>query len=319
MTEFTILTISHEPVLTVLRFVAWHRAMGASRIVIYFSRPDDPAIAYLRDLAFVESIPCTPAFWREIGLPEGYGFVGRQSYAMTHGYRSVKSGWVGVLDCDELFYDGEGALVDWLARIRPEINVLRLRVGEAISYRDGAGGVVNDRYFRLSWPGRDFSPVYGPLWSHFRAGAGTVGHFRGKSIARAGLEISAFRQHWPEDGQGREIPTTFVPYGAGRLLLHFFEAGWGAWRRKINWRLGSGSISTGLAAYLRSLEGGEKERLWRETYEALHVFDAQRLEILRKTGGLFIPARDTLAPARALFGADLIEALQLAEAEAEAR
>lgn len=316
MTQLTILTICNEPLLTVLRFVAWHREMGAERIVLYFDDPEDPAIAHLKDLAFVKIIRCTPQFWRKLGVMPDYGFVGRQTAAMTHGYRQVQEGWVGVLDADELFYDADGRLADWLTRLPYGMKVVRLKVAEAVSFRDQARSYHYARHFRIPIAGRDLSPLYGPYWRLISPGAGTVGHFRGKSLARAGLNLSAFRQHWPEDEAGLEIRGPHISLETGRALLHFFEAGWEQWRRKIEWRLTSGSIAKPLADHLlaqkQSLEGqgGDAlDQLWAETYSVLHVFDEERLKLLRSLGGLYTPRRDVLAPARKLFGAPLIDGL----------
>lgn len=315
MTQFTIITICKEPLLSVLRFVAWHRQMGASKIVLYFDDPDDQAIAYLAHLPFVEVIRCTPKFWHSIGISAQRAFVPRQIAALTHGYRRCQEGWVGVLDTDELFYDSNGRLIDWLEGLPAAMRVVRLKVAEAICYQAPSNQQIYDRYFRFSQLGKDFTEVYGDYWPLILDGAGTVGHFRGKSLARAGLRVEAFLQHWPVDPQGFEIRGPHVSVETGRLLLHFFEGGWQEWRRKIEWRLRSGSIACSLADHLNDMivekagQGEELETFLQDVYRELHVFDDARIAKLRSLGGLHDLSRDILQPARQLFGAELIDRL----------
>lgn len=307
--RLTILTICKEPVLNILRFVAWHRDLGADRIVIHFDDPEDPAIPHVGGLDFVETVRCTPEFWRGIGIAPDKPFVKRQNAAITSAYRRVRSGWVGVLDGDELFCDETGDLPGRLAGLPPEVRALRVGTAEAIS----VPGRPGPAHFRLMLPPPAVRAIYGALAPLVRRNGGLAGHTEGKSIARAGLEIGLFRQHWPVGPDGG--PISDPAPAEGLRLLHFLAADSESWRRKLEWRLANWGLAPGLKAHLleRAASGGDPAAVWHEVWRGLHEFDAVRLERLAAAGGLFVPGRDLLAPARRLFGAALIDRLARAQ------
>lgn len=299
----TIATICREPVLNVLRFVAWHRQLGADRIVIYFDDPADPAIAHITKLDFVEAIPCSPDFWRDLGVDPDVRFVTRQNAAMTAAYRRAATGWVGVLDGDELFYAPEG-LKPVLRRLGPDIRSIRIQTSEKISAPGGP-------WFRDPIDKHGLRALYGDLTPLMRRNRGLVGHAIGKSLTRSGLDLRLIRQHFPVGSDRKELTDLVLGPADGLRLLHFFEQGWESWRRKLDWRLGSWGFAPRMAAHLQNLaaQADDPEAVWRWVYALLHEFDELRLDKLAQFGGLFRPELDLLAPARAMFGADLVDAL----------
>ena len=228
--SLTIITICKEPLLNILRFVAWHRHMGADRIVIHFDDPEDAAIPYLEPLDFVEVVRCTPEFWASIGRAPDEPFVKRQNAAITHAYGRAAPGWVGVLDGDELFCFEGAPLRGRLAALGPEVRAFRVRTAEVIALDPEAPGRP---HFRRVMGKHEAGAFYGEQSILVRRNAGMVGHSIGKSLMRTGLDIKLIRQHFPV-GSDRE-PITDLEIGAeeGAYLLHFFAEGWSTWRGRF--------------------------------------------------------------------------------------
>ena len=102
--SLTVATIAREPLPVLDRFLRWHLAQGAARIILFLDDPDDPARHRLAGDPRVEIRLCTQAFWSALGLEPDARFTRRQRAVMTLAYRDVATGWVMILDADELMW-----------------------------------------------------------------------------------------------------------------------------------------------------------------------------------------------------------------------
>lgn len=126
----TVVTICREPPDVVRRFAAWHRHLGAETVCILFDDPDDPVISEMERFGWLRAIRCDAAFWAALGLAGDAPFALRQVAALTHAYRSVRSGWVAVLDADEAFHFGGRGFAEVLAEVPAQVCGVRVRTAE---------------------------------------------------------------------------------------------------------------------------------------------------------------------------------------------
>lgn len=295
--SLTIVTVAKEPLKVMLRFVAWHRERGADHIRIYFDDPDDAAIPVLEILDFVTVIRCTPDFWMSIGMEPEARFTKRQNAALTHGYRATQTGWVAVIDADELFYSGARPLTHVLREMPDETRSVRFATAEIV--RSPAPG----QHFRTVMNKNQCHALYGEVAGLVKRNGGLVGHTEGKSITRAGLDVSQVRQHFAVQVDGQHITDCMVGHEEGCFLLHVIEEGYDSWRGKLDWRMGAWGFSARMVAGLRELQGGEDdpEEAFRRLYNVLHNFSARQIEQLQGFGAHLSVPGDLMDPARRLF------------------
>lgn len=296
--RLTIVTVAKEPLKIIMRFVAWHRERGADHIRIYFDDPEDPAISIVEKLDFVTVVRCTPDFWTSIGSAPDAWFTKRQNAALTHGYRATTSGWVGVIDADELFYSVARPLSEVLAEVPPETRSVRFATAEVV-HSDAPG-----QHFRTMMSKSQCHALYGEVAALVKRNGGLVGHTEGKSITRAGLEISQIRQHFAVQTDGQHITDLTVGHDDNCFLLHLIDEGYDSWRGKLDWRMSAWGFNARVLAGLRELQGGEDdpETGFRSLYNVLHSFSARQIAQLQGFGTYVCVPDDLMDPARRLFG-----------------
>lgn len=295
--SLTIVTVAKEPLKILLRFVAWHREHGADHIRIYLDDPEDPAIATLERLDYVTITRCTPQFWKSIGVDPEDRFTKRQNAALTHGYRATPAGWVGVNDADELFYSQTRPLKKFLAALPRKTRAVRFATAEIV-HSDAPG-----HHFRTMMGKKQSHSLYGPSAGLIKRNGGLVGHNEGKSIIRAGLDVSQIRQHFAEDQDGAQITDRVVGHDEGCFILHLIDEGYESWRGKLDWRMNSWGFTGRMLAGLQGLQNGETdtEDEFRKLYSSLHRFSPEQIIELQGYGAYVSVPEDLMNPARRLF------------------
>lgn len=277
----TVVTIAREPLPVLTRFVRWHLAHGAARVIVFLDDPDDPAQFALAGDPRVDLRPCTPALWHSMGLEPESRFTRRQRAAMTAAYREVASGWVMILDADELMWTRDRTLPEALAGLPDQVPTLRIRSAEQVMLASGAAA------FRMPVPRAAVDAIYRSDAPLFRARFGLVGHPEGKSIHRAGLVDIQLKLHWAvtRDGDPLDGPV----WGAAERahLLHYFAPGYDRWRAKMDWRASAHGFAEPLKARVAEVASGEDpEAGYRALYDRLHGLTAAEENALGAAGGL---------------------------------
>jgi hypothetical protein len=295
--SLTIVTVAKEPLKILLRFVAWHREHGADHIRLYLDDPDDVAIPILERLDYMTVIRCTPEFWDSIGVDPQERFTKRQNAALTHGYRATTKGWVGVIDADELFYSQARPLKKFLAGLPRKTRAVRFATAEIV-HSDAPG-----QHFRTVLGKKQSHAIYGPAAGLIKRNGGLVGHTEGKSIIRAGLDVSQIRQHFAEDQDGAQITDRMVGHDEGCFVLHLIDEGYDSWRSKLDWRMASWGFSGRMLAGLQDLQNGaaDTEDAFRNLYNSLHRFSAEQIIELQGYGAYVGVPGDLMGAARRLF------------------
>jgi hypothetical protein len=286
-TALTIATIAREPVAVLSRFLHWHLAQGAGRIIVFLDDPGDPAQTALAGDPRVEFRPCTPALWRQIGVAPDARFTKRQRAAMTAAYHEIADGWVLILDADELMWFEGRDLPSGLAELPPDTATLRVSSAEEVALPDGQSG------FRLPIDKGAVNDIYGADAALFRPRFGLVGHPEGKSIHRAGLSGIRLKLHWAVDTQGAMLPGPVWGAADRAYLLHYFAPGYVRWRDKMTWRAGAHGFADPLKARLAEIAAlPDPEAGYRALYDRLHGLGPAEVAALDAVGGLLHRAPD---------------------------
>lgn len=276
---FCVATILNEPLPTTLRFVAWYLEQGADRIILFFDNPQDPAIDLLMHHAQVDCVACTPAFWEQLGTSPDERFTRRQNLALGMAYAALESGWFLNVDSDELLYLEGRKIRSELEQTPQDVAGIRVLPAEKIQTPDHPGMSC----FRLPMQRWARRKVY-PTEAHVVARRlGLAGHTVGKSLTRAGLKNVNLRQHWVERADETAITDRVLGPQDGAYLLHFFDQGYDVWRRKLDWRLSSRGYRQRMRDRIEAIMAqDDPEPELRALYDALHVFDADRVAILEQ-------------------------------------
>jgi len=297
----TIVTVIRETLETTLRFVAWHRAMGADALRIYFDDPDDPAIPFLEPLEYVAVIRCAPAFWQSIGVADPGVWRVRQLAALTDGYRAVAEGWVAVLDGDELFWFDGRPFQEVLSGMAAEVRSIRVVTAELVFHRTTQGSIT---HFRGPVSLSQCTQIYGLAGFIIRRGNGMAGHRDGKSLTRAGLSLKRMRAHFAVPTR-RSPGTDIVLTQADRAwLLHFVTLGFDHWRGRLERRLRGNGIGLRLKkAIVTAMDAPlDREQALRALFDTVHGIDDEQIARLQMASAYLGLDVDFDAPAKALFG-----------------
>jgi hypothetical protein len=277
----TVATIAREPLPVLARFLRWHLAQGAARIIVFLDDPDDPAQRALAGDPRVEFRPCTPALWAGLGVSAEARFTKRQRAAMTAAYRAVSDGWVMILDADELMWLRGRSLPQGLASLSPDTASLRIHTAEEVALTDGAMA------FRMPIARGAVDAIYGADAGLFRPRFGLVGHPEGKSIHRAGLPGIRLKLHWAVTEAGDPVQGPVWGNAEAAYLLHYFAPGYARWRDKMGWRAGAHGFADPLKARLEEIaQGPDPEAGYRALYDRLHSLTAPEALALDQAGGL---------------------------------
>lgn len=280
-----------EPVEVVETFVAHHLVMGASRIVLYFDNPDDPAIARVTGLQGVEAVRCDAAHWAG-GRPDTQ--EGRQKHNIRRAYAGARTDWLIHVDGDELVWSAR-PVAEILAAVAAETAVVRLAPAEVLARRRNPDVSV----FRLPVPDtargtRIGLAAYGAEFPLLRRGL--LSHADGKYFLRTGLADLVPEIHAPRR-KGRRC--AFIEQDDIRLL-HFHgqsEARWiaqvedrlerGAYQhRHSDGRRASGKLDgRGLNAHLRHLRDTGGEAALRQFFRRVATYGPEKRH-LAKVGAI---------------------------------
>lgn len=215
-----------EPLALVQAFVAWHLALGAAEVVLYFDRPDDPAAAALQDMPQVRVIRCGPGHWagRQGARPVKHQV--RQVHNATLAYRECRTDWLLHCDADEFLWP-QGPVAEALAAVHPQTDAAIIAVAERVYAAGSTPETIFDGAFRRPFAGSPAQgeAVYGASYAMTRRGM--TGHAQGKVFARAGrgLELSIHRP--------KPQPGVVLQPCAGAELLHFDGLTPLQWRFKL--------------------------------------------------------------------------------------
>ncbi len=270
--------IMNEPQSEVLRFAAWYFEAGAHGMTLLFDNPDDPTAAIFDEHPNVTVVRCTPEFWERLGLSQDVRFPKRQNVAMTWAYRQCKDDWFLNVDADEFMYVPDG-IDGFLKEAPPAAETIRVETAEVILAADAGSG----SHYRLPLGYEAVSRVYGDaLWLIAPKRRGMVGHWRGKSFIRCGVDDITLRQHWAQSPGGRPINEVVMQASTRAVLLHHVGDNYDVWRSKLKWRIGSRGFSDRLGnAISEALGLPDGEDRIRELYNELHGCDAERLRRLK--------------------------------------
>ena len=281
LAPLTVATIAREPVPILSRFLRWHLAQGATRIIVFLDDPADPAQMALAGDPRVELRPCTPALWARLGIAAEARFTRRQRAAMTAAYHEATDGWVMILDADELMWLRGRSLVEGLAGLSADTPTLRIRSAEDVALPGGAIA------FRLPIARNAVDAIYGAEAGLFRPRFGLVGHPEGKSIHRAGLPGLGLKLHWAVTGDGTPIAGPLWGHAERAYLLHYFAPGYARWRHKMSWRAGAHGFAGPLKARLAEIaQSPDPEAGYRALYDRLHSLTEAEVIALEQAGGL---------------------------------
>lgn len=201
-------TVDESPAL-VQAFVAWHLALGAAEVMLYFDRPDDPAAALFSHLDAVSVIRCDAAHWERLAGRRPDKHEIRQVRNATNAYRHMQSDWLLHADADEYLWTGQ-AVSAALDHAYPWTDCLVVPVAERVFANDAAAETIFAGAFRR--PARKGQETDGGLTLR-----GLTGHANGKAFTRRGrsVEVSIHRARGQKGG---DVPTEAAQ---GLELLHF--------------------------------------------------------------------------------------------------
>ena len=279
--SLTVATIAREPLPVLARFLRWHLAQGAGRIIVFLDDPEDPAQSALAGDPRVEMRPCTAALWTRLGVSAEARFTKRQRAAMTAAYHEATDGWVMILDADELMWLRGRSLPEGLAELGSDTPTLRIRSAEEVALPGG------DLAFRLPIARDAVDAIYTEDAALFRPRFGLVGHPEGKSIHRAGLPGLRLKLHWAVTEDGTPVAGPIWGDAERAYLLHYFAPGYARWRDKMGWRAGAHGFADPLKARLADIaQSPDPEAGYRSLYDRLHSLTAAEAAALAARGGL---------------------------------
>lgn len=299
--KWSVVAVLREPREVLERFVAWHLNEGAERIFLYFDDPEDPGIAQMDRFGDqVIATRCTDEFWDQLGVLDAVNFTKRQNAAIMHAYRQIKDGWVAVVDGDELLWSRDQPLSEILKAMPDTTRSVMFRPVEYVNYPQEPAKLL----FRRFIDGDLLEEVFGDFSVLMNRNRGFAGHVTGKTLTRAGLDVSRAHPHWFVDAQGKRITDASRRLDDGCALLHFYFLNYADWRRKAGFRLKAvrnGRRDMLLARMNRLVKLG-RERKLRHLWSRLHQITPEQNEIMRTHDLLFELDVDIAAIINQYFG-----------------
>lgn len=290
MTTWGIAATVKAPEEQLLAFVAYHLALGASRIWIYFDDPKDPAFARIAKLPKVKATRCTDLYWAFRG-GRHVKLHNRQISNAIHAQRKCKLDWLCHIDSDELLY-APRSVAQILAEVPPQVPNLLMDAFEAIHDPDLPDDILTARQFRgpLGPAVPDVhAAVFGPVADV--VAKGNLGHTIGKSFCRVGLPgvllglHEVFRDRQP-------VPTAFHPE---LRILHFHAHDPVIWRGLLPYRLAKGAYHYDAENHLRAHLQGASDAVIDDFYAHTMTLTPEKVALLERHG-LLITADLALRP-----------------------
>jgi hypothetical protein len=279
--QFTVATIAREPWPVLQRFLRWHLAQGAERIILYLDDPTDPALPRLTGEPRIDPRPCTDAFWAARGMDRTTRFTRRQRQVLSEAYAETPDGWLLVLDADELMWFRDRSIPETLAALPDAALSLRVQSAEQVHLPDGTDG------FRTPIPRKSVNHVYGPDAELLRIRHGLVYHAEGKSFHRAGQTDLTMKLHWAEDATGAHTPGPVIGAQEKAHLIHYAAPDYARWRAKVDWRVGAHGFAKPIKARVHDIAASaDPEAGYRALFERLHSLTEAQADALEAKGGL---------------------------------
>lgn len=241
MTGWGICTTVKAPADQVRAFVAYHLALGAARIWLFFDDPDDPAAVAVEGLDRVEVTRCTEKYWHVTCKRRPERHQNRQARNMQAVYARATLPWVAHIDVDE-FLLPDLPVAEALAAMPDDRAMLRMAPWEALHDPGLPDDIFTARAFRSAIKGpqrqasRDlaFGP-YAPLLPD-----GVLSHSAGKCFFRTGVSRMEPRLHGAFRAGVRMEGGAFHP---GIALLHFHAEDPARWQDRLAFRLSHGAYN----------------------------------------------------------------------------
>ncbi len=279
--SFTVATIAREPWPILNRFLSWHLAQGAERIILYLDDAQDPSIPRLKGDPRLDIRPCTPAYWAQFGMDTATRFTRRQRRVLTEAYADTPDGWLLVLDADELMWFRDRPISEALAALPVDAQSLRVLSAEQVHLPDGTDG------FRLPIERAAVSRIYGDDADLLRIRHGLVYHPEGKSFHRAGQTDIKMKLHWAEGADGAPMPGPIFGPQDNAHLVHYAAPDYARWRAKVAWRVGAHGFSQPTKERLEQIAAGtDPEAGYRALFDRLHSLTEAQAAALEAEGGL---------------------------------
>ena len=208
-----------EPPALVLAFVAWHLAMGASRVFIYCDRPDDPVQTLLAAVPQVKVVACDQAHWLRVGKSRPRRHEVRQVRNAHDAYVQTDADWILHSDADEFVW-AKDRVDTVLSTASDAVDCLVIPVAERNHQSDEDGVSIFEGAFRRPFrePAHRGRKVFGADFDlTYR---GLTGHAQGKAFVRTGraMRMSIHRPRPPVPDQDLRLERAPVD---DLELLHF--------------------------------------------------------------------------------------------------
>lgn len=246
----TVATVScvHNEQRVLPAWLAYHRALGVSRMYFFLNRCTD------RTRAILEAAPGAEVFEGTFD-PDKQFFQAYQMNCADEALRRARGAgidWLLHLDADEYAWGGdgwpeprswwrrrrpaleEGSLPALFARVKPETECVQFASAEAVPERRGH----DDDFWALrhfQWKGTIERDVLDPLTGKTERLQRWMGHHMGKAAVRASCDAQCFNPHYWTRQQHKEVPDQVPLVTETRgVLFHFIVTGAGQWVEKYS-------------------------------------------------------------------------------------
>ncbi len=205
-----------EPPMLVAAFLAWHLSLGASEIVLYFDRPDDPAADLVAPLDRVRAIRCDAAHWAQLGKHRPDKHQVRQVVNATQTYQTIAADWLFHCDADEFLWAPQ-TVAACLDAADETTDCVVVPVAERIYHHEMTTKSAFDGVFRRPFAGKPAMGrrLFGDAYALTQRGL--TGHAIGKSFLRRGRPLTP-SIHRPKPVASAELA---VERTQALELLHF--------------------------------------------------------------------------------------------------
>ncbi|MEM6758390.1 MAG: glycosyltransferase family 2 protein [Pseudomonadota bacterium] len=217
----------------ILRFAAYHAALGAHRLYLYLDDPGSAAYDRLKAHPTVRVTRCDAAHWDTLAGRRPAKHQVRQCLNATHAYtRRAEVDWMIHIDVDEFLVPQATTIADALAQAKGD--AVRARPMELLADGDGTAF----KAFIPPGPQRQqiVRALY-PTYGHALRG-GFLSHVAGKVFVRTGLGPLDIRIH-DVFGDGAQRVTA---RDSNKIALaHCHARTWSEWSQHFAYRLERGA------------------------------------------------------------------------------
>jgi hypothetical protein len=279
MTTWGIVATVKAPEEQLLAFVAYHLALGAARIWIYFDDPADPAYARIAKLPKVKATCCTDLYW-SFHRGRHAKLHNRQIVNAIHAQGKCRLDWLCHIDSDEFLY-AQRPVAEILAEVPAEIPNLLMDTFEAIHDPTLQDDILTARHFR--GPLGPAVPelqaaIFGPVADV--VAKGNLGHTIGKSFCRTGLPGVKLGLH----EVFRNRVAVKRPFHPDLRVLHFHAHDPVAWRKALPFRLTKGAYHYDAENRLRSYLRGASDQVIDDFYRHTMTLTPEKIALLERHG-----------------------------------